>query len=72
VKEVKVVGVPFIEIKDCPFCGGKASVKTFKKEAKYFINCNDCKCTTDIQDTIYEAIQIWNRRAPEPGGEEVE
>ena len=58
------------ELKPCPFCGGKATLRTgvlFRTEA--FVKCNTCKCRTitykggDHEDTVYLAVAAWNRRA---------
>lgn len=54
------------ELKSCPFCGGKAEVKTnyeYGKARGYFIFCTKC----DLQQpkaysTKKTAIKIWNRR----------
>ena len=62
------MGSSLINLRKCPFCGDDATLKTFRKDQMYFVSCNSCKCMTDVQNTIYEAVQIWNRRTP--GGEE--
>lgn len=63
------------ELKLCPFCGGKAVVRTFitKGIPRYsgaYIECT--KCTSrgevfyDIDSDgkfIFDAIKAWNRRA---------
>jgi len=61
-----------IELKPCPFCGGKAAVKQFANPKNfYLIECSTCKCRTDgyqskIDNKDEENIQInadvWNRR----------
>lgn len=59
-----------IEIKKCPFCGGKAEIN-FKEDYSthrfYWVEC--CKCdarTSDFEDAPgkEEAVSSWNRRAP--------
>ena len=61
------------ELKPCPFCGSKASLKKIK--TKHFIDeemidaycviCNafDCGCLTQYCRTPEEAEKTWNRRA---------
>lgn len=57
-----------LEIKPCPFCGGKA---IFKETAGYWCDviCEKCgamiRCVLNNCDysSKYEAIEAWNRRA---------
>lgn len=57
-----------IELKPCPFCGGKA---TFKNEQFYGCNaviviCNDCMAKSKYCTGAYlydQAAEAWNRRA---------
>jgi hypothetical protein len=55
------------ELKDCPFCGGKAVASNYVVEAA--VRCVDCRATIkrthgQYDDIGYpEAIDAWNRRA---------
>jgi hypothetical protein len=67
-----------IELKGCPFCGGKGSLGLFRAHDKkqWRINCVDyalkCGAKTSWFDTIDEAVTAWNNRdnrdnrAPDP------
>ena len=53
------------EIKQCPFCGGKAEVNHVSLggyETGYDVRCPDCGCGTDYCDKRQQAIDAWNRR----------
>jgi len=67
-----------MELKPCPFCGGKAKIQLWWPAAQkankktIFIMCKSCGCKTQ---TVYQvpymawddckryAIEAWNRRA---------
>ena len=56
-------------LKPCPFCGGKASLFSFKQpddSITYEVDCeNDgCECSacTAMHDTPEEAAAVWNKR----------
>ncbi len=66
-----------IEIKPCPFCGGKAKMKhgfpkTQKKgEYQALIQCTKCGCRTPISHQVafepkwqvdYFVVSLWNMR----------
>ena len=63
------------EIKDCPFCGGKAELTEKQPRygstdiTQYVVRCKGAKCccgkySTRYFDTADEAIDMWNMRAP--------
>ena len=58
------------ELKPCPFCGGKASVKQVRGDTqRFYVDCDlskgSCACipSTWQYDTAEEAVEGWNRRA---------
>ena len=65
------------ELKPCPFCGGKAYIKTihsktnkmFKKltNTYYYVKCFTCGCSTEVKDTGIEAETKWNTRTQKEG-----
>ena len=48
------------ELKPCPFCGGKAEMKSY---TRFWVACDDCLSETSTYSTKEEAIEAWNRRA---------
>ena len=62
------------KLKPCPFCGGQAiltvipphehKIATWIPDSSggVFIECTNCTCTV-AEDTIDQAIEVWNRRA---------
>lgn len=64
-----------IELKPCPFCGGKAKIcatttKTYPKDhGQHWCYCEKCGATgqsfSDFEDdgsSVFKAIEAWNRR----------
>ena len=57
-----------VELKSCPFCGGKATLEkcvSNRFKGEYFVQCDNDSC--DINPTTqpypkHEAISMWNRR----------
>lgn len=55
-----------VDLKPCPFCGGKAEIGTGPGYS--FVNCTDCMASTDIllaenwKYTALEAADRWNMR----------
>lgn len=54
--------VETIELKPCPFCGGKAGIYSLAKYEKEAY-CENCGAVSDIYETSQKAIEAWNRRA---------
>jgi Lar family restriction alleviation protein len=55
-----------IELKPCPFCGGKAEmVSDFDDE--HYVYCIGCKGGWKTMETPEEAAAEWNRRAEQKG-----
>lgn len=52
---------------NCPFCGSDwiEIVKTLNKlnKNKFYIHCMNCGARTRSQNTITDAVKLWNRRA---------
>lgn len=62
------------ELETCPFCGGKAYIKSWLpydgyqgESTKYRVTCKDCNARTDDVDTKQRAIELWNKRKTERG-----
>ena len=47
------------KIKNCPFCGGEATLCNY-----YFVQCEECGVSTLTFITKEEAIKAWNTRKP--------
>lgn len=54
------------ELKNCPFCGGKAAVHEIQTRTSsvggYFIMCTKCLTSSDNYGTPGIACERWNRR----------
>ena len=52
------------ELKNCPFCGARASIKPSDSNFKtYFAECEgECGARTDYRYTEQEAADAWNKR----------
>ena len=65
------------DLKQCPFCGGKARIRTgvtssVPRISKAIVICQKCSASTDWfcekggdAEFVFEAIEAWNRRAGE-------
>ena len=65
------------ELKPCPFCGGKATLRytkanpngmasnILKLSEKGFVSCLKCSIGTKEYSNMSRAIDVWNRRAYE-------
>lgn len=51
-------------LKDCPFCGGAASVE-FSLKIDPHVQCGSCLAKAYYYENIEEAVQAWNRRIDE-------
>lgn len=54
------------ELKPCPFCGGKAKIRSEKywqPNVRRNVICTNCFANTGWYKTEDEAIEAWNRRA---------
>lgn len=52
-----------IELKPCPFCGGKAAViNSGVMIGQVYIACRDCYANTKSDSTVEKAMEAWNRR----------
>lgn len=51
---------------NCPFCGSEwiEPVKVLNKlnKNKFYIRCMNCGARTRNQNTIKDAVSLWNRR----------
>lgn len=55
-----------INLKPCPFCGGKAEKRTFINSAGvyvYRVYCPQCQIGTMKHNSMKRACEIWNRRS---------
>lgn len=53
-----------MELKKCPFCGGKAEIsyRMGWGGAIYTVYCSDCGAMIPYQDTRETAAAMWNHR----------
>lgn len=53
------------QLKPCPFCGGKAKLKTHQfmgtGTAGYYLKCTKCNARTTIYGTRESLMNCWNR-----------
>ena len=58
-----------VELKKCPFCGGKAELKLmhgFRREViAAFVYCTECGASMLSYALVRTAIEAWNRRVEE-------
>ena len=55
-----------VELKSCPFCGGKAELLTYDwgySVREYWVYCG-CGCELKKKHSKEEAIEDWNTRKP--------
>jgi Lar family restriction alleviation protein len=62
-----------VELKPCPFCGGKASIFEVlgQRRPAYYAVCNDEECGAEVCGQLVreDAAKLWNRRAALNTGE---
>ena len=52
-----------VELKPCPFCGGKAEMLNYS-DNEWLVHCTVCDGMVERwRETEHEAIEQWNRRA---------
>lgn len=50
------------ELKPCPFCGGRAEMVSLKGITAKYIECTNCKISTEVISDDKILFEIWNRR----------
>ena len=56
--------MPNVELKPCPFCGGKATERHECLNG-VFVQCNKCGVSTNIFSSQDAATRGWNKRVGE-------
>ena len=51
-----------IELKPCPFCGGKAKLVGHERFHEYYVYCNNCMAASWDYETSEEAANAWDNR----------
>ena len=59
------MNVDDIELKPCPFCGGKAELGDGRGH-NWDISCIECGASSEQTLIRSEIIAAWNKRAPAP------
>lgn len=54
-----------IELKSCPFCGGKAHIDSWVTVNKWYVYCEKCGTIGHDATERKDAIDAWNRREKE-------
>ncbi len=49
------------ELKPCPFCGGKAKIILLKGINAKYIQCENCRISTEVSSEDKTLIELWNR-----------
>lgn len=52
------------EVAPCPFCGHEGELDGAMNEE--WVYCIQCQTNGPVATTVIEAIELWNRRVPEP------
>ncbi len=58
-----------VELKVCPFCGGKRLKETSLLDKIHAITCEDCRCLGPYRFYIAEAEEEWNKRTTKGGSD---
>ncbi len=53
------------ELKPCPFCGGKAVMRTSASKVCAWAKCTACGAESSVFSDHESAAEAWNRRAAE-------
>lgn len=62
-----------MELKSCPFCGGKATVLAVPQQRRCFVTCSECGVETPRTfRTVEAAVNLWNKREGYKAAEERE
>ena len=48
-------------LKECPFCGGNAEVRSFTATLQ-FVQCKECLSGTTAFEASEDAVRAWNKR----------
>ena len=63
-------------LKSCPFCGGLPVLVPVlddeKKFCGYVVSCTRCKSSTPAVNDEFDAVTVWNNRAPNERENELE
>lgn len=60
---VEVLEVGEVKLRPCPFCGMAAKMSA-NSEGSHMAWCPGCGCRTSREDSEWDAVSTWNRRAP--------
>jgi len=64
--ELERMGLRPVELKPCPFCGGRADISEDcgrpADRARWRVHCATCGGSLGFYRDPYEAAQKWNRR----------
>lgn len=50
------------ELKPCPFCGGKAEIIPLMVINAKYIQCKNCRISSEVSDNDKTLVELWNRR----------
>ncbi len=51
-----------VELKACPFCGGKAEIRVACTSRNHYVRCIRCRAIGPKSTYRDESAAIWNRR----------